>query len=228
MKGLKALITGIAAITALGSSLEARAEESIERKFTVDLSYGYFLPKGNSGDLNGKRELGDFYGPAGLLEGKVIWHGLSSELGISMGANYYSADGSSTTETRRTLFGGNRVLYSDTAKLTKIGILAGIRIIPHPSFYLEGGLEFVNVNETARLFTSDGYRELTEIDPINKFGQGFYGEVGFRFKIGEGKKNNNYYAVLKLKADDVIINNRNEKPNVGGVSASIGLQIDGH
>ena len=88
MKGLRALVTGIAAITALGSSLEARANDSQQREFTVDFSYGYFLPKG---------ELGNFYGPAGLIEGKAIWHGLSPEIGISMGANYYRNDGMTFT-----------------------------------------------------------------------------------------------------------------------------------
>lgn len=226
MKGLTGILTGIATMAALGSSLEVKAAEE-DRKFTIDLSYGYFIPKGEEGNSNGQRELGDFYGPSGLLEGKVIWHGLSPEVGISMGTNYYRADGSSTTETRRSLFGGNRLLYSDTAELTRIGIPIGVRAIPHPSFYLEGGILFVNLNETATLFNSDGYRELTEIDKNNRFGQGFYGEVGFRIPIADGDQKDTC-IVLKLKADDVKIINGSEKPNVGGYSISIGLEFDGH
>ena len=200
MKGLRALVTGIAAITALGSSLEARANDSQQREFTVDFSYGYFLPKG---------ELGNFYGPAGLIEGKAIWHGLSPEIGISMGANYYRNDGSSTTETRRTLFGGRRVIFSDTAELTKIGFLTGIRVMPDPSFYLEGGLEVDNLNET---------------DKNNRFGQGFYGEAGFRIKIGDGKDKNSYF-LFKVKGNSVKINKDN-KPEVGGITLSAGLEFD--
>ena len=221
MKGLKSLITGIATITALGSSLEARADSRATdlpkgpRQYTFGVEFGGFIPL--NGDLN------DLYGPGDRFGLSVVRY--KGPVGMRIGYRRYSESGDLTVETTRIFLGGERITRLKSSEITINTIEAGLRLVLDPSITVGCGFEYDGATETQTFKDEIIYgRVLDRTIEVSDSAFGVYGSFDLRAKIGSGATSETYLK-FEIKGNSAQLQ-KNPDKNVNGVSLSVGLEVD--
>ena len=221
MKGLKSLITGIATITALGSSLEARADSRASdlhkgsRQYSFSGEIGGFIPL--NGDLN------DLYGPGDKFGLGVIRY--KGPAGIRIGYRRYSENGDLTVETTRSFLGGERITSLKSSEITINTIEAGLSFVLDPSFTVSCGFEYDGATETETFKDEIVYgRVLNQTIEVSDGAFGAFGAFALRKKIGNGAASETYVK-FEINGNSAQLK-KNPDKNVNGVSLSVGLEVD--